>query len=624
VRRLHPAQTCALALWLGSIWTCAAEILRSVPTPLPSHPGNIFLAGENVIVPAPPGEVDSWRAVDYEGNVAAKGRLQHGKAEAGKLPVGWYKIVRGVGHVTNRTFVCVVEPLRAATPLSSPICTDVAMAWFFPKERMEDVTSLCQLAGINRVRDRLSWQQMEPKRGEFSGHNQYDDSAEIQHAAGLQLLQVNHLSPDWANPTAKRFPPDLRDIYNFYREMARRWKGKVDAFEPWNEADIAMFGGHTGSEMATLQKAAYLGLKAGNPDVTACLNVFAIRRKTTLRDFQRNEAWPYFDTYNLHHYEPLENYSSLYADHRAVSAGKPIWVSECSVHVNWRGDEALKELGDEDLRLQSVRLTKTFALAIHEGAESIFYFMLPHYTEGKLQYGLLRPDLTPRPGYVALAAAGRLLSDAKPVGRIKTAAENVTGFLYRAKPDGKPADVLVIWSETAPSFELPKAPVACFDHLGRAIKAKVADRTLTISSAPIYAVLAEDSRPALSPPPTPPKLLTGEPGKVVIQAVLPEKESDLKVSAYKIEAGKEKIVPVFLYNFGASPLRGRLNVTVPSDWNAEFSHETDLAPGERKEMSLLIKPLQTGTNSNVNIRIEGDFGPSEKPVLSVHFIATTE
>src|SRR5262249_3930337 len=157
-------------------------------------------------------------------------------------------------------------------------------------------------------------------------------------------------------------------------------------------------GGHNGNEMASLQKAAYLGLKAGNPDVIACQNVFAIRRAATLSNFNDNEAWACFDTFNVHHYEPLENYPSLYADYRAVSAGKPMWVTECSVHVHWKGDPALQELVDEDLRLQSERLVKTYALALHERAVAVYYFVLPHYVERQLQYGLLRPDLTPRPG----------------------------------------------------------------------------------------------------------------------------------------------------------------------------------------------------------------------------------
>ena len=38
---------------------------------------------------------------------------------------------------------------------------------------------------------------------------------------------------------------------------------------------IDVFGGHTGCEIASLQKASYLGLKAGNPNVIVCEAVFA-------------------------------------------------------------------------------------------------------------------------------------------------------------------------------------------------------------------------------------------------------------------------------------------------------------------------------------------------------------
>ena len=82
--------------------------------------------------------------------------------------------------------------------------------------------------------------------------------------------------PAWAGRSSKHFPEDLRDIYQFLRHTAARWKGRVQAFEPWNEADIDMFGGHTGAEMASLQKAAYLGLKAGNPDVIALRDAFLV------------------------------------------------------------------------------------------------------------------------------------------------------------------------------------------------------------------------------------------------------------------------------------------------------------------------------------------------------------
>jgi len=591
---------------------------RTIPRPLPSHPGNIFLTGEQVSVAVPSGNIETWHAMDYEGQTVTEGRVEKGRAELGKLPVGYYELAWSQGAASNRVSLGVLEPLRAPTPHTSPIGIDVAMAWFFPKESMAAPANLCALAGMNRVRDRLLWSELEPKRGEFAPATRYDDSAQVQVASGLQVLQVGHVSAPWANPNPKHFPPDLRDIHAFYREMARRWQGQVEAFEPWNEADIKEFGGHTGSEMATLQKAAYLGLKAGNPNVVACLNVFAIHRQATLSDFGANEAWPYFDTFNLHHYEPLQDYPRLYADFRAVSGGKPLWVTECSVRVNWQGDERLRELSEEDLRLQGERVTKTYTLALHQGAEAVFYFMLPHYSEGKLQFGLLHPDLTPRPGYLALAAVGRLLADARPLGRLALTNDVGQAYFFSARPGGKPADVAVVWSQPEASFELPAAPLACFDHLGR--PRPVAGKVLKAGPAPLYAILPRGAHPALVPPPKPAKLLPGEPGPLVLQALLPEASIVLDRSAYKIPGERTNTIPVFLYNFGPKQAQGRLRLTVPDGWRGELPREMEVAPGERKELTLHLDRSSTNAWSDAAIRITGDFGAEGRPVLAFRLV----
>ena len=161
-------------IW-AAVLTDAGAGTRAIPHPLPSHPGNIFLAGEAVTVPAPPaGDGDTWRAVDYEGRIVAEGRVTAGPIELGRLPVGYYEVWRSAAGATNRLSVGVLEGLRAPTPLSSPIGIDVAMAWFYPKEKMGSVANLCALAGMNRVRDRLSWPELEPRKGEFAAANRYD------------------------------------------------------------------------------------------------------------------------------------------------------------------------------------------------------------------------------------------------------------------------------------------------------------------------------------------------------------------------------------------------------------------------------------------------------------------
>ncbi|HTL30628.1 MAG TPA: glycosyl hydrolase, partial [Tepidisphaeraceae bacterium] len=395
------------------------------PRPLPNHPGNIFVEGENVSLAGDSKQAGGWKLVDYDGKTIKEAKSGAEPMEFGKLPIGYYEL-RGADGKTQTT-IGVIAPLAAPTPKTSPIGIDVAMAWIYPDEAQRHaVANLCNLAGMNWVRDRMSWPELESKPGEFAPPNRYDQTAELQTKAGLNVLQVNHIGPPWLK-NAKRFPLDLRDAYRFYKEMAKRFKGKIVALEPWNEADIDMFGGHTGCEMASMQKASYLGIKAGNPDMIACQNVFAIARPETLADFTANRAGPYFDRFDVHHYVALHRYDEYYALYRAASSGKPMWVTEFNITVSWSGDPKAQEPNDQNLHIQAERVAKMFSKTLFNGVKAQFYFMLPHYVEGKLQYGLLRPDLTPRPGYVSLAAAGRLLAGAKPLGRLKVANEDVTG-----------------------------------------------------------------------------------------------------------------------------------------------------------------------------------------------------
>lgn len=606
-------------------WSSAAQLnavpkpARSLPTPLPSHPGNVFLGGEEVVVPVQSEPSGMWRVLDYEDKVVTIARASENRVRLGRLPTGFYQLQRE--GQTNSIFCAVLAPLKAPTPVTSPVALDVAMAWFYPKEKMADAASLCSLAGVNWVRDRLSWGQMEPRREQLAETNRYDFSAQAQAGAGLRVLQVNHSSPSWANPTTKRFPLDLRDAYCFHREIAQRWRGQVLAFEPWNEADIPMFGGHTGAEMATLQKASYLGLKAGNPDVIACLNVFASHNRAQLEDLHDNAAWPYFDTFNLHHYSPFDAYPKLYADFRAVSAGRPLWVTECALPVKWAGDEKSKEPADADLRVQAERVAKTFACSLHEGSVATFYFMLPHYVEGQTQFGLLRPDLTPRPAFVALAAVGRLLADAKPLGRWQNVPGTARGYLFSAQPGGRRREVMVAWNNAEQTnVSLPVQAEAMFDHLGRP---KPSADVLALSVAPVFVVLPEKSasRFQLELPPAAPERSAGKPSPVVIQALWPEEKTVLSKSAYRISSKQIESVPLFVYNFSDASVKGRLAAQVPAGWQTDSFAQLELAPQSRTELQWKLDcRYATGLQFSETVRVTGDFGSAGQPVLSLRLL----
>jgi len=49
------------------------DLDRTLPKPLPEHPGNVFLAGEEVAVPLPGDWTGAWRVLDYDGRQVAEG-----------------------------------------------------------------------------------------------------------------------------------------------------------------------------------------------------------------------------------------------------------------------------------------------------------------------------------------------------------------------------------------------------------------------------------------------------------------------------------------------------------------------------------------------------------------------
>ncbi len=650
-----------LGLLLGLLvsWgAVAAEGQRTIPKPLPNHPGNMFLQGEQIFVALPQArQLIEWQLLDYESNIVSHGTATNGWASPGKLSVGYYELQRLRDGQRGQPLLTigVLAPLLAPTPRTSPVGVDVSMSWRYTGTEQDNAASLCALAGVNWVRDRLSWQEMEPARGHFAHDARYDDTARKQAQAGLRVLQVYHDSPSWAGDDPKRAPSDLRDAYRFAQAVAGRWRGQVLAFEPWNEADIQAFGGHTGAEIAALQKASYLGLKAGNPDVIVRQNVFASPQPNTLGDFTANAVWPYFDTFNFHHYCPLDEYPAVYAAFRAASAGRPMWITEFSLPVEWAGDPNQQEPTAENLRLQSERVLQVFASALHENPQVAFYFLLAHFCEGHTQFGLLHKDLTPRPGYLALAAVGRLLADAKPLGKMRLG-NDVRAFAFRARPDGNERDVIVAWTAINQAIiELPASPIAVFDHLGRE-RAK-ATASINISQAPIFVVFKSGSLTGVPLQPAPetdsgrdgfrrvpdlskaanavervhadatdPRLESNAPCPIVLQALIPPGKIAPSLSAYSCSSEQRQTFSIFAYNFGKQKASGKLIVTAPEGWSAALAppgqayhlsaSPLDLASDERKELTLTVDCRGATTTPADTVRITDDFGATGQPVLS--------
>jgi hypothetical protein len=584
------------------------SIPRDIPRPAPNHPGNIFVLGENITVPVSDRikvQVNSYRVLDDKQNVIQENPLAQSsnRLDLGKLGIGWYRIefLNAENKILVWTTAAVIHPLSEPVPQDSPICIDSATAWFASNDpaKQENFARLAALAGANWIRDRLTWSGIQKTPDTYVSNTTYDTSADLQAKHGLKVLQVFHHTPGWAHnreldgPGAgSRFPRDLRLLYNFCLEMAQRYQGKILAWEPWNEANITVFGGHTIDEMCAHQKAAYLGFKAGDPDLTVCWNTYA-GSGTPLHTegVLLNEAWPYFDTYNIHTYWTPEQYLDEFATAREAACGRPIWLSECGIGLKYQSQTSGHELSREDELRQAKFIARSYASSFYAGVNRHFFFILGNYPERDVQFGLLRHDLTPRPGYVAYAAVARFLAGAKSIGRyIPHNSNDLRLYAFRSQSDSQKRDILIIWAEKPTKWKLPVnlQPQEIYDYLGHPLK-QLPDQ-LGIDAVFVQLPAGQANKLNLEPPKRSSAYRVGKTSPVVLQLQMPHTVTNLDRQAHIVDVGRSVPLKLFAYNFAEREISAMFHVEhCPNNWQVEPRNwKIRLKPMERKALQLRV------------------------------------
>ncbi len=126
-------------------------------------------------------------------------------------------------------------------------------------------------AGFNWIRQQVRWSSYEPAKGQFGNDYVAQVNALVNAAAakGQKILLSIESSPAWAgaNEGLPNNPKDMGDLMSF---MANQYKGKVQAYEIWNEENYAVETGgqvNVGAYIPVL-KAGYQALKASDPNIT--------------------------------------------------------------------------------------------------------------------------------------------------------------------------------------------------------------------------------------------------------------------------------------------------------------------------------------------------------------------
>lgn len=286
-------------------------------------------------------------------------------------------------------------------------------------------------AHIRWVRIDVSWAGIEWRhKGDWQTWyaNRVDYCVNQAVARGLKVLLILYLTPPWANGGAgDHHPPnDARDYGDFAKRAAAYWKGRVSAWEVWNEPDpYQSFWLGTVNRYVELLKAGYAGFHAGDPSTQVVLGAPTYNNDAWIRQIYALGGKNFFDVLATHPYQGLADappdhpndgniwwfthFPAVLNVMRQYGDGnKPVWFTEFgwSAHANRPGIANWQRGVTPDQQADYAVRAFQYARANYPNVKAMFWYKERAQPGGKdlheEGYALLNPNLTPRPVYSAL------------------------------------------------------------------------------------------------------------------------------------------------------------------------------------------------------------------------------
>jgi polysaccharide biosynthesis protein PslG len=309
-------------------------------------------------------------------------------------------------------------------------------------------------ARVGWIRQEFPWKDIEQQaRGSFVDRKfgtdtwiKYDGIVELAEQHQVRVIARLSTSPVWAHPNVPGDdltpPDDLQDFGNFAAAVARRYRGRIAAYQVWNEPNLDREWGNrpvNAGEYVRLLEVAYRRIKEEDPDalvLSAALAPTIEQSDRALSDLIYLQqmydagAGDYFDVmgvqaYGLRH--GPDDYRLDFGDVnfsrtlrireilvRNGDAEKPLWASE----VGWNAAPAdlpfPNDYGSVSEELQARYTVRAFERARTQwpwmGVMAVWFFKRADASEAQqpwFYFRLVDPDLSPRPVFDALGDYAR-------------------------------------------------------------------------------------------------------------------------------------------------------------------------------------------------------------------------
>lgn len=410
-------------------------------------------------------------------------------------------------------------------------------------------------ANVKWIRVDIGWASLE-EAGSGQPSNWYyqiiDSTVSMAKARNISVLGTVLSTPSWANGgKGTAYPPDDMSAYGrVMAQLATRYKGRVAAWEVWNEPNLEDFwAGKDPAKYVSLLKTTYPHIKAADPNALVIFGGTSLNDVDWITKAYDAGAKGYFDVMNTHPYvapsdappeKPDDGSPYTIAAAKRVhdlmvtrgDGNKPIWFTEFgwSSHANAPGTPNWS-LGVSEAQ-QADYLTRAYKYisANMPYVQTAFWYTERNTSDGDLHnknYGLLNYDLSSKPAYTALKSYGKTTptptDSSKPaapsginvisstetsltIGWNKNTEANVNSYTVRYKPSSSST-----WTQLSPTSTTTQTITGLVAATGYNIEVTATNSTnVTSDPAAILATTKSSTAtttptpaPAPSPEPTP-------------------------------------------------------------------------------------------------------------------------
>lgn len=401
-----------------------------------------------------------WTLTDWQGRVLSTGTFSlSGQAALARQPTGYYHVKSANEDVT---FAVVPVPESRTFDSSSFYGVDSAQSWvsrsgsfdcpWYGGDTYRLISDLLWRTGLPHVRDRLRASEVNPTPGAYD-YSYYMYNADMLRARGIKVSGMFHDVPNYMDRIEK-LPRDLVALYVFCRDTALAFGDRMGDWEFWNEQDIS-FAPEAVWDYTAALKAAYLGFKAGRPDIPVLPGAVCIADRNPYDvGMYANDAAKYSDVFNFHTYSPLVSYPSIFENLHAFMEkvgikDRAVWMTESGTNLEGHSlqdgaRKGQKAHSPEQELIHAEFYAKSQIAFQMQGVSRNYFFVFGAYNErnGAKDWGVMRRDGTVKPTYAAMSTITRELVQAHLEGEIKLG-DAFKSYLF-SQPDGR--QTLAFWS----------------------------------------------------------------------------------------------------------------------------------------------------------------------------------